>query len=151
MRGQFDVRGLVTTPFPARGGRQPRPWSPVPGQRSHPAWTTQGRIGEEETWTLISTFLRFGFSTLAFTRTEKVNLELQCPLGNLIVQKEFKIKPGLQNIILQPFSANPCQVYGDCFTSLSVSDKGYLMFLQKNKTGACVFCWLFTIGHLFPC
>lgn len=99
MRGQCHGQGLGATPFPAEGRPDcPLPVTP-PGQRSLPAATERGGMGEDETQVAISTFLRFGFSTLSFTRTNLI-FELECLLRNLVVRKELKIKFGLRNIVL---------------------------------------------------
>ena len=63
----FKAQG--TTPFPAQD-KTALTAVPCPGQRSLLAGTEQEGIEEEETQTLISTCLKFGFFVLELTRAK---------------------------------------------------------------------------------
>ena len=69
MGGQVDDGGPRSHTLPCR--RQgDLDCGPLPRQSSLPAGTKQEEIDEEETQTLISTFVRFGFIVLQFTRAK---------------------------------------------------------------------------------
>ena len=69
MGGQVDDTGPRSHTLPCRRHGS-LDCGPLPRQRSLPAGTREEGIDEEETQTLISTSVRFGFIVLQFTRAK---------------------------------------------------------------------------------